>query len=208
MEGTPEKELLEGYVGVKYDPVCLDSRLPEPVNALHPLFEACGRRLAEHHMAPANGGNMSVQVDDGLVVTTSGCNLGHVGPTELAWVRDCSLEGRTVHYRGPEKPSSEAMMHWLIQRDFPDAHAVVHAHDEMATSGRVVVDLTETRREVPYGTVELARLAVEAFSGGALIIVLKNHGYVAYGPDLENATNVIVRKHLELASGSRAPNAG
>ncbi|MBL6975595.1 MAG: class II aldolase/adducin family protein [Deltaproteobacteria bacterium] len=208
MDESPGKKLLEGYVGVKYDPVCLESCLPDAVASLYSLFERCGRILAGHNMAPANGGNMSVSVEGGLAVTSSGCNLGLIGPTELAWVRECSIDDRTVRYHGPEKPSSEAMMHWLIQRDFSGARAVVHAHDAVATSGQVVVGLTETPVEVPYGTVELARLAVEAFSGGADIIALKNHGYVAYGHDLDNAVATIVRKHLDLVSLSAGPDPG
>ena len=194
------KTLLEGYVGVKFDAVCAGADLPAKEQPLHGTFKACGDLLREHGMTPANGGNLSQRVGgDQLLITTSGCNLGCVDPRELALVTGCSLDHERVTYRGPAAPSSEAMMHWLIYRDFPQARAVVHAHDELATSSAAASRLTETPREEPYGTVALARLAVETFASGGRIIVLKNHGYVAFDPgDLTGATDTVVQMHLKL----------
>lgn len=192
------KELLEGYVGVKYAPVCRSEEDPEVCERLYRRFRAAGDRLAAHDMAPANGGNLSERVEGGFVVTTSGCNLGCIDPGELALVRRCSLDTEEVEYEGPVRPSSEAMLHWLLYRDLPGAGAVVHAHDEVATSGAAAHELPETAREEPYGTVALARLAAETFARGGEIIVLKNHGYVAIGSDLERALERVVAMHLAL----------
>jgi hypothetical protein len=135
------KELLEGYFGVKYRPICRDDEAGADCETLYELFRDCGRRLREHGMTPANGGNMSQKVaSGGFVITSSGCNLGEVERRELVLVEACSLERQEVEYRGGERPSSEAMLHWLIYRDFPAAGAVLHAHDEVGTS-----DTTDTR---------------------------------------------------------------
>ncbi len=193
------KELLEGYVGIKFEAVCTASEVPSSASAGYPAFEGGGDRLRRHQMAPANGGNLSQQADDGMVITTSGCNLGHIDAPELALVQGCSLERERVVYAGAAAPSSEAMMHWLIYQHVPEARAVVHAHDELATSSAAASRLRETPREEPYGTVALARLAVEAFAGGDRIIVLKNHGYVAYDDvDLAGAVDTVVQMHLRL----------
>ena len=198
------KELLDGYVGVKFDAVCAAVSLPAEGRASYPMFRACGDLLCDHGMTPANGGNLSQRVGAGhqLVITTSGCNLGSVDERELALVQECSLEHERVTYQGAAVPSSEAMLHWLIYRDIPEARAVVHAHDELATSSAAASRLRSTPREEPYGTVALARLAVETFTRGGRIIVLKNHGYVAFDPeDLTGATDTVVQMHLELMEG-------
>ncbi len=193
-----KNELLEGYVGVKYTPHCLAKELPDGCAGMYAMFRQCGDKLLAHGMAPANGGNLSQRIKEGLVITSSGCNLGSIEQEELSWVESCSMEQEEVKYAGPERPSSEAMMHWLIYRDYPDAGAVVHAHDPAATSEEIMRSLRETPREEPYGTAALARLAVETFRGGDNIIVLKNHGYVAQGSNLRTATELVVNMHLQL----------
>jgi ribulose-5-phosphate 4-epimerase/fuculose-1-phosphate aldolase len=198
------KELLEGYVGVKFEPRCVGAALPPHLAGLHALFRRCGQRLARHEMTPANGGNMSHRTGEGFVITTSGCNLGQIDPDELALVRAWSLEDNHVTYEGERRPSSEALLHGLILRSFPAAGAVLHAHDP-ATGSAAAAALPETPREEPYGTVALARLAAETFAGGGEIIVLKNHGYVAIGSGLEAATELVVAMHLRLLGAAPAP---
>lgn len=193
-----KKTLLDGYVGVKFTPDCRNAALPAECEALYRAFRRCGDTLLVHDMAPANGGNLSLAVPGGRVVTASGCNLGCIAPEELSLLRDCSLEEQRVSYEGPQKPSSEAMLHWLIGERFPAARAVIHAHDALATSTAVSGKLRESEREEPYGTVELARVAEATFAAGGDIIVLKNHGYVAMGADLAEATAVILRTHRAL----------
>jgi ribulose-5-phosphate 4-epimerase/fuculose-1-phosphate aldolase len=194
-----KRQILDGYVGIKFEATCERCETPAECARLHEAFRVCGERLASHGMAPANGGNLSQAVTGGIVITTAGCNLGIIEPDELALVRGCSLDEARVRYAGVAQPSSETMMHWLIYRDFPAAGAVVHAHDD-ATSSLAALrsDTPETPREEPYGTVALARLAAQTFAAGGEIIVLKNHGYLATGPDLERAVETVVRKHLEL----------
>ena len=185
------KELLEGYVGVKYAAVCRNEALPVDERA---AFRRCGDRLREHRMTPANGGNMSLRVPGGFLVTTSGSHLGALEPADLALVHGFDLASETVSYSGPQKPSSEAMLHGLILERFGQVGAVVHAHDEAVTSGKAAEHLPQTAREEPYGTVALAELAAAAVAGGGEIIVLRNHGYVAVGQDLDSATDVVVRE--------------
>jgi len=197
------RQLLEGYVGVKYTAVCSSPERSAACVELHPLFRESGERLLAHDMTPANGGNMSQRHGSGFVITASGCNLGRIAEDELVLVVRCSIEDERVEYTGPRQPSSEAIMHWLIYRDHPSALAVLHAHDELATSSPVAGDLPETPREEPYGTAALARLAAEVFARGHELIVLKNHGYVVIADDLARATEIVVRKHLELLERAR-----
>ncbi len=194
-----KKRILDGYVGVKLEAQCVRTTVPEAVAALYETFRTSGERLAGYGMTPANGGNMSARLENGFVVTASGCNLAIIEPNELIWVQKCNVNRQTVHYCGPIKPSSESILHYLVLEARPDAGAVLHAHDPIATREAIVSDgLTETAREEPYGTIELAELAIEAFGRNEEIIVLRNHGYVCAANDMKEAVDRIIATHLRL----------
>ena len=129
----------------------------------------------------------------------SGSNLGNFEENELIFVKKCRVEDELVLYHGPIKPSSESIMHWLIYKKRPEAAAVIHAHDEFATCSELLVgEIEESNREEPYGSVEIANMAIEMFSRAEKIFVLKNHGYIAVGPDLDSTSDLVVDTHLRL----------
>lgn len=192
------KEILPGYVGVKYTAHCSGAAQPEACVRLQPVFRAEGQRLARYGMAPANGGNMSVRLASGFAVTASECHLSDIEPDEVVWVESCDLATQQVHYQGPRLPTSEAMLHHRILEARPECDAVVHAHDQLATSTELAGLVPETVREEPYGTLALAELACTTFGTDQRIIVLRNHGYVAVGADLPGVVDLIVAMHERL----------
>lgn len=191
------KELMDGYVGIKFRAIQLSVNMPLSVRSLFPLFKQSAQLLKQHRMTPKNGGNMSLKKVDGIVITSSGSNLGRLDEDEIVYVQKCSVEDRTVEYDGPNVPSSETFLHYLIYQLRPDIGAIIHAHDP-ATSILAPESVKETAREEPYGTLALARIACDTFSRNENIIVLKNHGYVAIGQNLEGATSLIISTHLNL----------
>ena len=194
-----KKEILDGYIGVKFEAHCVQSAVPQSVADLYDTFRTSGERLDRYGMAPANGGNMSLRLEDGFVVTASGANLGIIEPDELIWVQKCDVDNKSVHYRGSIKPSSETILHYLVLEARGEAGAVVHAHDPKVTSEAIASDdLTETVREEPYGTIELANLAIEAFGRNEDIIVLRNHGYVCAGNNMPEVVDSIIATHDRL----------
>jgi L-fuculose-phosphate aldolase len=208
MNNTPVKEangaqrgkhLLEGYVGVKFQPIQRSDKLRPEVADLYVVFKRTCDRLKAHDMTPANAGNLSIRFGDGFFISASGANLGCIEENELILVERCDVEGECVVYRGPMEPSSESIMHWLIYRNRPEAEAIIHAHGEFATRPELLVGVVEeSEREEPYGTVELARMAIATFQRAERIMVLRNHGYVAIGPDLDRTCDLVVDTHLKL----------
>jgi ribulose-5-phosphate 4-epimerase/fuculose-1-phosphate aldolase len=92
-------------------------------------------------------------------------------------------------------------MHWLIYGDRPEARAIIHAHDEIATRPELIAgQIQQSDHEAPYGTLELARAAIKTFRRAEAIIVLKNHGYVAIAPTLNKGCDLVVATHLRLLS--------
>jgi L-fuculose-phosphate aldolase len=150
-------------------------------------------------MTPANGGNVSIRHGNGLLISASGSNLGCLEKNELTFLKHCDEAAECVTYHGWLKPSSESIMHWLIYQNRPEAQAIIHAHDEFATRPELLAgEVEESKREEPYGTIELAHMAIATFKRAKQIIVLKNHGYVAIGPDLHKTCDLVVDTHLKL----------
>lgn len=195
------KELMEGYVGVKFRAVKLSSDMPLMIKDLFPFFKQSAQFLKEYGMTSKNAGNISLKMVDGMVITTSGSSLGCLKEDEIVYVRKCSVEDRTVEYDGSNVPSSEAFMHHLIYQSRGDIGAIVHAHDP-ATCNFAGENVQETAKEEPYGTLALAEIACDTFSKKESIIVLKNHGYVAIGQNIEEATNLIISTHQIIVKGN------
>ena len=192
------KAILDGYIGVKFDALCIDEKLPYGCEQYISSFKENGKRLLDYNMAPANGGNISTRWEQGFLITASRCNLGCIDDDEVIYVEDYSIENKTVKYRGSRPPSSETFLHGLLYREKTGILSVAHAHDQVATSMNLSDILKETEREEPYGTIELATLCLETFAKGNDIIVLKNHGYVAAGPSLDHVTGIIIDMHNHL----------
>jgi L-fuculose-phosphate aldolase len=193
-----KRRTLPGYEGVKFRAVLHGGAAPSECRDLYPRIREQGRRLGGHGMTPANGGNMSVRLARGFAITSSGCNLDRISPDDLVWVHRCDVDREEVHYSGRRLPSSESILHDVIYRARGKIGSVVHAHDALATSTSLAGLVPETAREEPYGTIALARIAVETFRRDRRIIVLRNHGYVAIGASIEAAVDTIVAMHFRL----------
>ncbi len=193
-----EKKILEGYIGVKFEAQCLGDDLPPGCESHIASFTETGNRLLQYNMAPANGGNMSLRFGGSFLVTASGSNLGCMEKDEVVYVEDFSIPEKWVKYRGRCVPSSESILHGSLLREKQEVSAVIHAHDEAATSRKLAGVIRETGKEEPYGTVELAAACLDTFKEDCRIIVLKNHGYVAVGGTLEHAAKIIIDMHHRL----------
>jgi L-fuculose-phosphate aldolase len=193
-----DKSILDGYIGIKFNAVCIAEKLPYYSEKIISSFKENGKRLLRYNMAPANGGNMSAGFQQGFLITASACNLGCIEDDEIVYVEEFSIDNKIVKYFGNHPPSSETFLHGLLFQKKKNILAVIHAHDEMATSMNLSGLIQETEREEPYGTVELASLCLETFRKRNDIIVLKNHGYVAVGSSLTRTTDIIIHMHNHL----------
>ena len=190
-------ELMDGYVGVKFKTLLLNSEIGFNIEDVFACFQKNCRLLKRHGMTPQNAGNISVRHNKGFIITTSGSNLGSLQRDEIVYVRKCVIEDGIVEYMGPNLPSSETFMHSMIFQCKPAVQAIVHVHDP-ETMNRATMQLEATEKEVPYGTLALARMACDTFLKSDNIIVLKNHGYVAVGEDLNLAVDLVISAHLKI----------
>ena len=87
-------------------------------------FQQVGRDLYAAGLVSSHGGNMSVRQGAGLIITSHGSRLGHLGEADLVEVRP-GLQP-TV------EPSMDLALHQAIYAAASEAEAVVHAHPRHA----------------------------------------------------------------------------
>lgn len=162
-------------------------------------LERICHRLYERNLVTASDGNVSMKGSDGyILLTPSGRNKGLVKAGEMMVL---DSEGNTVE--GAGRASKEYPMHRVIYQKRPDVGAVVHTHPVYATAFalagknlpdnylieiRMMLKGTALAEYAAPGTIEMAQ-AVEPFLTDCDVVLLKNHGVVAFGKDLVDAFN-------------------
>ena len=156
-----------------------------------------GRCMYERGYVAANDGNVSVRIsDDRLLVTPTGMSKGFLSRSDLV-ITD--MEGERVS--GKREPTSEIKMHLKAYELRDDIGAVVHAHPPKATGYAVAgVPLAQcilpevilTLGEVPlaaYATPSTSEVprSIDAFIADYNAMLLKNHGVLALGDDIDQA---------------------
>jgi 3-dehydro-4-phosphotetronate decarboxylase len=170
-------------------------------NAARDAIVDRARSLYERGYAHGSSGNLSVRVDDGVLVTPTGSCLGRLDPARISRI---ALDGRTL---SGDPPSKEAFLHLAVYASRPSARAIVHLHCTCAVAvsclvhddpGNVLPPLTAyhvmrvgTLPLVPYyapGDRALAA-AVGALAASHRAVLLANHGPVVAGTSLDDAVD-------------------
>jgi ribulose-5-phosphate 4-epimerase/fuculose-1-phosphate aldolase len=163
------------------------------------LIVELGRSLYDRGLTHGSSGNFSVRLDDGFLVTPTNACLGRLDP---ARVTKLDAAGQVV---SGDKPSKEAFLHLSMYRERSSAGAVVHLHSTHSVAVSVLEGLDEASPIPPitaYYVMKIGRLALvpyfppgDAALAGAVAqvatkhhaILLRNHGPVVAGSDLEAA---------------------
>ena len=152
-------------------------------------------------------GNISMRVGDYIIVTPSKISYDVMEPSDMIVI---DLDGNKIE--GHRNPTSEKEVHRQIYLKREDLKAIIHTHTEScmavsATRNREVPCLVEemsqliggaiplTVKYVPAGQHEqLGKAAAEAIRDASGVI-LRNHGGVACGKNMEEA--ILVAKVME-----------
>lgn len=169
------------------------------------IIEA-GRICYTSRLMHANTGNISMRLgNDRVVITPSKLCKGRMEVDDLLII---DLDGAIIKADKARKRkfSSEAPLHLEVYRQRPDIRAVIHAHPSNATALTVAgipfpVDVLPEVLE-GLGPVPTTRFALPDSTDNAEAIreyikdhntiLIRNHGAITFGVDLEEALN-----HLE-----------
>lgn len=144
-----------------------------------------GKRIGENGLAVGSGGNLSMKVPGGILITSSGSILSDLKPDEIVFVP--YADGDTVYFTGSKKPSSETINHWIIYQERPNVKAISHVNVGPKESKHI----TTAKEEIPYGTIELGYDTAALFKT-VDVVILKNHGVMAVGNNLSEATDLLI----------------
>jgi L-fuculose-phosphate aldolase len=156
------------------------------------------RRLYEKGYAPARSGNISVRVEEKLLITPSGWSLSEMEARAVVTV----LPDGQVLATGELKPSSELPMHRQIYTARPDIGAIIHAHPPKATAlsvtgkpfnnklmAELIMHLGDEVPMVPYhlpGSDALADAIAKTIRAHDCLL-MANHGVITTGATLKDA---------------------
>lgn len=166
---------------------------PEEARAWEELVTTA-RRTVSDGLVVGTSGNVSVRIDDIVLVTPSGVPYDRLTSGDATGV---DLDGRQV--LGTLVPTSELPMHLAVYRT-TGARAVVHTHAVHATAVSTLVSelplihymaaaLGGPVRVAPYatyGTDELAENMLRALADRSGCL-LQNHGTITHGTSLDQA---------------------
>ncbi len=161
------------------------------------IVEIC-RRLHQRNMLSAADGNISYRISDQeILITPSGIAKGFMDESEMAVI---NLDGKVL--KG--NPSGERLMHLEIYRQCQKAKAVVHAHPVTAIAWSIakpdlkklpsdcLSEVILATGDIPFadyarpGTADMGKV-LTSFLPKHRALILRRHGAVTWGEDLEEA---------------------
>ncbi len=168
---------------------------------------AVGIKLHDYRLISLSGGNVSLRIDDHVLVTPSGMMYQDLVADDII-VMD--LKGRIIE--GKRRPSvdSEAILH--IFNNIDEVKAVIHTHQVFATAVGLITDtlpaVVTTLVNATLGAVNVAPyssaasldmgIAAVQHLKGKRAVILKQHGVITVGPSLKDALYAAV--YLEDAA--------
>lgn len=138
-------------------------------------------------------GNLSFRSKEGFVITASGLkSKGNLTDDCFVYVKAYDEKSNTFVVEGMRQPSSETLMHMLIYKSNRGVNAVFHGHCDAIVCNAEGLGLPVTGREYASGTVELAHEVLKVVGGG-MLVVLRNHGFVALGETMRGAGELALK---------------
>lgn len=162
------------------------------------------RRIVELGLVAGSSGNVSRRIarpdGDLFAVTASRVPYHRFGIDDVLVV-----DGEVEPVAGDGIPSSESLAHLAVYQARPDIDAVIHTHSVHASAFAVagqsippildeqVVTLGGAVAVAEYGASASAELAANAVAalGGRAAVLLRHHGVLGVGADLEEAVAVV-----------------
>jgi L-ribulose-5-phosphate 4-epimerase len=167
------------------------------------VLSACRRIVAAGLVAGASG-NVSRRVEG-----AGGEPLVAITPSRVPYHRLTGADILVIDYEGDPVegegvPSSETLAHLAVYRARPDVGAVIHTHSihasALAVAGLEIPPLLDEQVVALGGSVPVAEYAMSASEelaekacaalGEGNAVLLRNHGVLGVGADLEEAATV------------------
>jgi len=155
------------------------------------------KRMQEMGLIINTSGNISIKKDDLIAISPSGVSYDNLKSKDIV-----VLDKNKKIVEGQLLPSSETNLHVSIYDKYNEVSAIVHTHSLYATSVSTllqelpaihyqIADLGGPIKVAPYETfgTEALAIAVEKNLKGRKAVLMKNHGAVTVGSDINKSAS-------------------
>lgn len=188
--------MAESYKGIKFSVIYRNKKpLKTYSKKIKQLIKWC-KKFDRLKLTPSYGrgsaGNLSFRTRKGFIITPSAVKYSEIKPEDFVEVIRADVESKKLTVNGIRLPSSEAIMHYLIYKN-KKINAIFHVHDEKVLKNAEKLNLPVTKKQTKYGTLAQASEVLKVLNEKTKYVVIKNHGSVALGRNLEHAGNLVLR---------------
>lgn len=155
-----------------------------------------GRRMSARNYTPGYSGNISVRLENSILITTSGSSNGYL--TEDDFV-EIDYQGNAIN--SDKKPSSEKLLHISFYNQRSEFNSIIHVHpaglSAFASSGKDLLKPIMAENVFYFGGIPLAKYGLP--SSQELVkntsvyfkeydaVLMANHGVIFGSKSLEDA---------------------
>ena len=163
------------------------------------LIVQMAKSLFDRGLTFGSSGNISVRMEDGWLMTPTGCSMGNIEPEKISKL---DVNGNLI---SGDPPTKESFLHLAMYEKRPQDSAVVHLHSTHSVAVSCLDDINPknvlppitayyvmrigTLPLIPYfppGDIKLAKVVREMASEHHAVL-LANHGPVVSGKSLQDA---------------------
>ena len=163
------------------------------------LIVQMAKSLFDRGLTFGSSGNISVRMEDGWLMTPTGCSMGNIEPEKISKLDE---NGNLI---SGDPPTKESFLHLAMYEKRPQDSAVVHLHSTHSVAVSCLDEINPknvlppitayyvmrigTLPLIPYfppGDIKLAKVVREMASEHHAVL-LANHGPVVSGKSLQDA---------------------
>jgi ribulose-5-phosphate 4-epimerase/fuculose-1-phosphate aldolase len=197
-----KKNTMETYQSVKFHcsqtgpSFSYDKKL-EDLNQWVFLFTELG--LAPLHKTGTYGNQSYRTGPSSFIITRSEMNpQKQLNVEDYVHVTGFVAKDSTFITEGLTTPSSESFLHNSLYETLPHINAIFHGHSSLLGSNAQQLGIPVTKQYHDYGTPELANSALQMTDQCHDFFILKNHGFVSLGKNIETAGKMTLDYYLKL----------
>lgn len=157
-------------------------------------FRDIGHELVDADLTRGTGGCLSKKVKEGLLVSTSGSQVGSLSKQDISLIT--KVENEKIHWMGYKKPSSESPLLSELYQNFSEANAIIHSHCPRITYDSKMKKYS-TPNYVRAGCFGEGRKIAEVILNNGGFAILRLHGELAVGGSLQDTYQKLKTKMEE-----------
>lgn len=160
------------------------------------IFKEIGSYLAKKNINLPTAGCLSMKVNQGFLITTSGSDMAILKEEDISYITSWDEKKCLITWMGEKVPSSEAPLHCVLHQNRSDM-LILHFHCPELTYSHKLSHLN-TEDYIRYGTFKIGHESVKMVEKNNFMI-LKLHGEIVIGENTSQLKRIIA-KHRKMAS--------